>query len=200
MSSATPAHGTGAAYNFAGTAADSTTLLNSLFDVTATVEGRVSGKRGLDYEPGNRRSQFGEHRCRQTCLRPWQPLTRTAQRGFSGRPVFFDVNAPRFRPQPRRVCTPILFGDFKQGYIIGVRGGAGINVKILDQPQATAGLLGHLGVSPLGWPCPPLRGNPSNHCFSQLTGLCGEGSYPSQRAVCGPREGVSALHFCHTRN
>jgi HK97 family phage major capsid protein len=34
-----------------------------------------------------------------------------------------------------------LFGDFKQGYVIGDRGGSGINVKILDQPKATEGIL-----------------------------------------------------------
>jgi HK97 family phage major capsid protein len=37
--------------------------------------------------------------------------------------------------------TPILFGDFKQGYVIGDRGGSGISVKILDQPKAMEGLL-----------------------------------------------------------
>jgi HK97 family phage major capsid protein len=35
--------------------------------------------------------------------------------------------------------TPVLFGDFKVGYVIGDRGGSGINVKILDQPLATQG-------------------------------------------------------------
>ena len=37
--------------------------------------------------------------------------------------------------------TPVLLGDFKQGYVIGDRGGSGINVKILDQPKATEGLI-----------------------------------------------------------
>src|SRR5581483_1102302 len=37
--------------------------------------------------------------------------------------------------------TPILYGSFKDGYIIGDRGGSGINVKILDQPKATEGQL-----------------------------------------------------------
>jgi HK97 family phage major capsid protein len=37
--------------------------------------------------------------------------------------------------------TPLYFGDFKQGYVIGDRGGSGINVKILDQPRATEGLV-----------------------------------------------------------
>lgn len=38
-----------------------------------------------------------------------------------------------------------LFGDFKAGYIIGERGGTGVNVKILDQTKAVAGLLEILG-------------------------------------------------------
>lgn len=38
-------------------------------------------------------------------------------------------------------ATPVLLGDFKSGYVIGDRGGSGINVKILDQPLATAGQL-----------------------------------------------------------
>ena len=33
----------------------------------------------------------------------------------------------------------MLFGDFKRGYVIGDRGGSGINVKVLDQPLATQG-------------------------------------------------------------
>lgn len=41
--------------------------------------------------------------------------------------------------------VPVVFGDFKAGYLIGVRGGAGINVKILDQPKALEGLLTVLG-------------------------------------------------------
>lgn len=41
--------------------------------------------------------------------------------------------------------TPIVFGDFKRGYLIGERGGAGVNVKILDQPKALQGLLTILG-------------------------------------------------------
>ncbi len=37
--------------------------------------------------------------------------------------------------------TPVYFGDFKAGYVIGDRGGSGINVKILDQPKAVEGIL-----------------------------------------------------------
>jgi len=58
-----------------------------------------------------------------------------------GRPVFYDVNAPALPTATTAGVVPILFGDFKQGYIVGVRGGAGINVKILDQPFAMQGQL-----------------------------------------------------------
>jgi HK97 family phage major capsid protein len=37
--------------------------------------------------------------------------------------------------------TPLYFGDFKAGYVIGDRGGSGLNVKILDQPKATEGIV-----------------------------------------------------------
>ena len=44
-------------------------------------------------------------------------------------------------PSIGAASTPILFGDFQNGYVIGDRGGSGINVKILDQPKAMEGLL-----------------------------------------------------------
>jgi len=44
-------------------------------------------------------------------------------------------------PAVGAASTPVLFGDFKLGYVIGDRGGSGINVKILDQPKATEGLI-----------------------------------------------------------
>lgn len=42
-------------------------------------------------------------------------------------------------------ATPILFGDFKRGYLIGERGGSGVSVKILDQTKAASGLVQVLG-------------------------------------------------------
>ena len=42
-------------------------------------------------------------------------------------------------PVAARGACPVLFGDFKRGYVIGDRGGSGINVKILDQPLAIQG-------------------------------------------------------------
>ena len=54
-----------------------------------------------------------------------------------GYPVFYSSSMPT----AARSNTPVLFGDFKQGYIIGDRGGSAINVKVLDQPLAAQGQL-----------------------------------------------------------
>ncbi len=58
-----------------------------------------------------------------------------------GRPVTYSA----FVDEIATTKTPIYFGDFKAGYQIGIRGGAGINVKFLDQPKALEGLLTVLG-------------------------------------------------------
>ncbi|MGO9937926.1 MAG: phage major capsid protein [Terracidiphilus sp.] len=54
-----------------------------------------------------------------------------------GYPVYFSTSMPA----AARSATPVLFGDFKSGYVIGDRGGSGINVKVLDQPLASQGQL-----------------------------------------------------------
>jgi HK97 family phage major capsid protein len=53
----------------------------------------------------------------------------------------YPVEYSAYMPTAARSAAPVLFGDFKRGYIIGDRGGSGINVKVLDQPLATQGLL-----------------------------------------------------------
>jgi HK97 family phage major capsid protein len=53
----------------------------------------------------------------------------------------YPVNYSAYMPAATRGNTPVLFGDFKRGYIIGDRGGSGINVKVLDQPMATQGII-----------------------------------------------------------
>jgi HK97 family phage major capsid protein len=64
--------------------------------------------------------------------------TRVGGQDFlHGYPVFYSASMPA----ATRGNAPILFGDFKRGYIIGDRGGSGINVKVLDQPLATQGLI-----------------------------------------------------------
>ena len=52
-----------------------------------------------------------------------------------GYPVVYSSAMPAIAPS----STPVLFGDFSQGYVIGDRGGSGVNVKILDQPLALQG-------------------------------------------------------------
>jgi HK97 family phage major capsid protein len=52
-----------------------------------------------------------------------------------GYPVYFSASMPT----AARGAAPVLFGNFKLGYVIGDRGGSGINVKVLDQPLATQG-------------------------------------------------------------
>ena len=54
-----------------------------------------------------------------------------------GYPVKFSASMPA----AAHGATPVLFGDFKRGYLIGDRGGSGINVKVLDQPKAAEGLI-----------------------------------------------------------
>src|ERR1700677_862977 len=51
----------------------------------------------------------------------------------------YPVEFTSYMPTAARGSAPIIFGDFKRGYVIGDRGGSGINVKVLDQPAATQG-------------------------------------------------------------
>jgi len=136
-------NGTGSAYEFVGSSADSTALLNSLFDVTATLKGQyqanacwvMSRATGLAIKRAQMQANL------------FAPVATTDPDGTErilGRPVFFDVNAPALPTATTAGVIPILYGDFKQGYMVGVRGGDGINVKILDQPMAVDGQLGIL--------------------------------------------------------
>ena len=54
-----------------------------------------------------------------------------------GYPVEFDSNMPDGSTDQDK---PIVFGSFKRGFVIGDRGGSGVNVKILDQPKAVEGV------------------------------------------------------------
>ena len=51
----------------------------------------------------------------------------------------YPVKYSAYMPSASRGNSPVIFGDFKRGYVIGDRGGSGINVKVLDQPLATQG-------------------------------------------------------------
>lgn len=58
-----------------------------------------------------------------------------------GRPITYSSAMPEIAAG----ATPVLYGDFKAGYQIGIRGGTGVNIKFLDQPKALEGLLTVLG-------------------------------------------------------
>ena len=51
----------------------------------------------------------------------------------------YPVEYSAYMPLAARGATPLLFGDFKLSYVIGDRGGSGINVEALDEPLATQG-------------------------------------------------------------
>jgi HK97 family phage major capsid protein len=136
--------GTGSAYAITGTAStDAVTLLDSLFDVTATLKGRYQANAGwvLSRATGLaiRRAQM------QTNLfAPVATVDADGTERILGKPVFYDVNAPALPTATTSGVVPILYGDFKAGVIVGVRGGAGISVKVLDQPWAAQGQIGIL--------------------------------------------------------
>lgn len=119
-----------------GVAADGSGNLlpnTALFDVTGTLN--------AVYHPG---ASWLMSRATGTTLKKQQmssnlfaPLwTQVGGRDYLlGYPVQYSAAMPSIAAGN----TPVLFGDFKAGYLIGVRGGAGVNVKILDQPLATSG-------------------------------------------------------------
>jgi HK97 family phage major capsid protein len=132
--------GTGSAYELTGASTDGQLLLNSLFDVTASLKSAYQANASwiLSRVTGLaiRRAQM------QANL--FIPVATTDADGTErilGRPVFYDVNSPALPSATNAGVPAILYGDFKQGYIIGVRGGAGVNVKILDQIYAIQGQL-----------------------------------------------------------
>lgn len=135
--------GTGSPYQFTGATTDGTLLLDSLFDVTATLKGAYQANAvwimtratGLAI----RRAQM-----QSNLFVPVATVDADGTERILGKPVFYDVNAPALPTATTAGVVPILYGDFKAGYIVGVRGGAGINVKILDQPWAAQGQLGIL--------------------------------------------------------
>jgi HK97 family phage major capsid protein len=136
-------NGTGTAYELTGAATDGQLLLNSLFDVTSTLKGAYQANASWIMSRATglaiKRAQM-----QANLFVPVATVDADGTERILGKPVFYDVNAPSLPSATSAGVNSILFGDFKQGYCIGVRGGAGINVKILDQPQAAQGLLGIL--------------------------------------------------------
>lgn len=135
--------GTGTAYQLTGAAADGQTLLNSLFDVTATLKAGYQANASWIMSRATglaiRRAQM-----QSNLFAPIVTIDADGTERILGKPVFYDQNAPVLPTATTTGVLPILYGDFKAGYLVGVRGGAGINVKILDQPWAGQGQLGIL--------------------------------------------------------
>ncbi|HSY34435.1 MAG TPA: phage major capsid protein [Acidobacteriaceae bacterium] len=132
--------GTNAAYELMGTSADGMTLIDALYDVVATLKGV--------YQPNASwimaRSTALAIRKAQAQANLYVPIITTDPNGdmrILDKPVLFDSNMPSLPTATSAGVLPILYGDFRAGNMIGVRGGAGINVKILDQPLALNGQL-----------------------------------------------------------
>ncbi len=135
--------GTGTPYQLTGAATDGTLLLDSLFDVTATLKPAYQANAAWVMSRATglaiRRAQM-----QSNLFVPVFTVDSDGTERILGKPVMYDVNAPALPTATSAGVTPILYGDFKQGYIIGVRGGDGINVKLLDQPWASQGQMGIL--------------------------------------------------------
>lgn len=136
--------GTGSAYELLGTSADPATLLTSLFDVLGTLKATYFRNAGWLMS----RATGATLRKAQMTSNLYAPVwTRENGRDYlHGFPVTFSQNMPGLPTSTSSGVTPILFGSFQDGYVIGDRGGTGAFIKILDQPLATSGqtiLLGY---------------------------------------------------------
>ena len=113
----------------------------NLLSIQATFD--VLGTLNAVYHPGASwlmsRATSVELRKAQMQANLFEPVfTRIGTQDYlHGYPVEYSSSMPAIAAGN----TPVLFGDFKRGYVIGDRGGSGISVKILDQPLATAGQL-----------------------------------------------------------
>jgi len=131
--------GAGVTGVLAGSDTYASELLSATFDVL--------GKLNAIYHPGAawlmsratgvviRKAQMGANLFTPVWTR------ENGQDFLHGYPVVFSASMPAVAAGN----TPVLFGNFKDGYVIGDRGGSGINVKILDQPKATEGQVILLG-------------------------------------------------------
>ena len=133
--------GTGAAYAVESTGAY---LLDSTIDAVGTLKGAYYANAGWLMS----RATATAIRRAQIQANLFAPVwTREGGRDYlHGFPVTYSQAMPALPTATTAGVTPILFGSFQDGYVIGDRGGAGTFIKILDQPLATAGqtvLLGY---------------------------------------------------------
>ncbi len=110
-------------------------LLDATYDVQATLNAAYHGN-----------ASFLMARSTGVALRKAQKQANLFEPVFTrsngvdylhGYPVQYSASMPSMAAS----ATPVIFGDFNAGYIIGDRGGAGISVKFLDQIKAASGQL-----------------------------------------------------------
>jgi HK97 family phage major capsid protein len=126
--------GTGVAV-VAGTDTYASELLDATFDVMGTLKGSYHAN--ASWLMARSSGVFLRKAQKQANL--FAPVfTRVDGKDYlHGYPVTYSTSVDAIATGK----TPLYFGDFKQGYVIGDRGGAGINVKILDQPKALEGII-----------------------------------------------------------
>jgi HK97 family phage major capsid protein len=136
--------GSGLTYALAGTSADATTILDSLFDTVASLKAvyQSGAVWVLSRVTANviRRAQMQSNLFSPVFTRDPDGTER-----ILGYPVLYDSNVPSVPTTTNSGTVSAYFGDFKQGYIVGQRGGAGTYVKILDQVYAVQGQIALLG-------------------------------------------------------
>lgn len=114
-------------------------LLQATFDVQGTLPGAYHANASWLM---SRATSVVLRKAQSSANLFWPLWTRVGSQDYlHGYPVEYATNMPAIAAGN----TPVVFGDFKSGYIIGDRGGSGVNIKILDQPKASLGILEVLG-------------------------------------------------------
>lgn len=118
-----------------GVANTGSDLLDSTYDVQASLNAAYHGNASFLMA----RSTGVALRKAQKQANLFEPVfTRSGGQDYlHGYPVNYSASMPTMAAS----ATPVLFGDFNAGYIIGDRGGAGISIKFLDQIRAVSGQL-----------------------------------------------------------
>jgi HK97 family phage major capsid protein len=118
-----------------GVANTGSALLDATYDVQASLNAAYHGNASFLMS----RSTGVALRKAQKQANLFEPVfTRSnGQDYLHGYPVSYSASMPVMAAS----ATPLLFGDFNAGYIIGDRGGAGISLKFLDQIKAPQGKL-----------------------------------------------------------
>ena len=118
-------------------------LLDSTIDVVGTLKGAYYANAGWLMS----RATATAIRRAQIQANLFAPVwTREGGRDYlHGFPVTYSQAMPALPTATTAGVTPILFGSFQDGYVVGDRGGSGTFIKILDQPLALSGQTAFIG-------------------------------------------------------